>query len=742
MRARIGTTLILAAALLCGTSSRSRALVLGGGKVESDCLIALGVGDVEGNVPPFGPKALPSIQCTDCDPDCDGDGVGAANGSCTFGVRACVNAIGTFVACTAATITKAKAVAKPKGAPPIDLNLVPDGAKFVCSAERGVPVAVKRRKAGERPGTVPVSLRVSAADGRRDRDKFLLVCNPRPAGEACPGTTTTTTLPPQILGTPSGLRTTASVSGGPPRFVLRWNFDEGTIPVDTFLVHDGATVVATVPGSARAADVELLSGTGVHRFRVSAVSFDAITSTLSSELAIDTTPRAVMIADKTTDEVFELFSVVAGSGLEPTPISGPLVAGGDVQRFVLSPDGRNVAFEADKEIDGVVAIFVAPLDGSRAPVKVSGTFVAGGAPAQTLAFSPDGSRLAFTGDKLVDERVEVLVAPVDGSAEPVAVSGALAPDDDVEAAKFAWAPDGRHLAFVAGNAMALTAELFVADAAGGGQPTKVSGTLAEGLRVLNFAWAPDGSKLAFTAGFSDVRVAVPDGTSEPISVSGTLLPFATFNSFTPLWSPDSTRIAMSGDLLTDGVFEVFVMSADGVSGPFRVSGASQAFSDVVAFRWAPEGTRLVFSMDKNLDDADEVFIANASGGAEPIRVSGAFASGEEAFDPQWSPRGDRVAFVADGIVNGQFELFVAEADVVDGALPASGPIGPANDVFAFEWAPDGASLMLAGTLESAANQELFVTPAVGGSVPVKVSGTMQANGSANGLFFGFSRLGN
>jgi len=63
-------------------------------------------------------------------------------------------------------------------------------------------------------------------------------------------------------------------------------------------------------------------------------------------------------------------------------------------------------------------------------------------------------------------------------------------------------------------------------------------------------------------------------------------------------------------------------------------------------------------------------------------------------------------------------------------------------VFAFAWAPDGASLVLAGTLESASNQELFVTPAIGGSLPVKVSGTMQPNGNANGLFFGFSRLGN
>ena len=755
MTARPFAAVVFACALSAGIATPSPAFVLGDGrgKPDSDCLIALDGFDAA-DVVPFGPRALPSIQCTDCDPACDLDGVAVPNGRCDFVLRACVN-VGGVAACTPAALSRARAVAKRKGAAAIDLSPVPAGASLACGADTTVPVAVKTRKAGERPGTAQLVLLATAAARPRDRDKLLVVCNPRPAGDACPPATTTTTLPPPTLGTPFGLRTAAS-SAGPPAFALRWNFDEGTLPVDTFLVHesgasfadpDDATLVATLPGSARATDVQLRTGTGLRHFRVSAVSTDGTQTTLSPELAIDTTPRVAMIADKTTNDVFELFSVVPGSGAEPTPLSGPLVQDGDVDRFFFSPDGRRVVFSADKETNNLIELFVAPLDGSAEPKKISGTLVAGGAPQPFLvAFSPDGSRIAFTADEDVDERFELFVVPADGSTEPVAVSGTLVDGGDVDVDEFAWSPDGRRLAFIADKLVDGTNELFVADPAGGVEPTKVSGTLVEDGQVQGFAWSPDGTRLGLraskdTAVFDELFVARPDGASEPLKVSGVLPNFAPVNS-DPLWSPDSTRIAFSCDLLTNAVFEVFVTPADASSGPIRVSGASQAFSDIVNFKWAPDGTRLAFNMDKNLDNADEVFVANAAGGAEPIRVSGAYATDTEAFNVQWSPRGDRVAYFADANAAGQFELFVAAPDVVDGALEASGPVGAGNDVFQFAWAPDGASLAIVGSLETVGVSEMFVTPAVGGGLPVKVSGTMTAGGGVNSTFFGFAPLGN
>ena len=108
---------------------------------------------------------------------------------------------------------------------------------------------------------------------------------------------------------------------------------------------------------------------------------------------------------------------------------------------------------------------------------------------------------------------------------------------------------------------------------------------------------------------------------------------------------------------------------------------------------------------------------------------------------QWSPRGDRVAYFANPNVAGQEEAFVALADVVDGALPASGALDAGEDVFQLAWSPDGASLVLVGDLETNGVSEVFVTPAVGGGTPTKVSGTMTPGGGASSFTFGFAPLG-
>jgi Tol biopolymer transport system component len=558
---------------------------------------------------------------------------------------------------------------------------------------------------------------------------------------------TTTTLPPP----PTNLRI-ASRSDGPPAFDLRWN---GAPDVAAFVVYESATafttpddaaIAAVVPGPAPSAEIAIRTGTGERHFRASAVDFDGVESVLSDELVVDTTPRLVFQADKVTNDVFELWSVVAGSGAEPTNVSGTLVAGGDVDRFFLSPDGRRVVFSADKDTDNLIELYVAPLDGSTAPVKVSGPLVAGGAPQPFLvAWSPDGSKLAFTGDLRTDEVFELFVAPADGSTPPVAVSGTLVTGGDVALDGFAWSPDGTRLAFVADKQTDGTNELFVVPADGVTEPIEVSGTLVAGGQVQGFAWAPDGTRLAMlaskdTVGLNEIFVGTADGASEPTKVSGVLAPFASLNS-RPLWSPDSTRIAFSGDLLTNAVFEVFVTRADGLGVPLRVSGQSQAFSDIVSFRWSPDATRLVFNMDKNADNADEVFVVGAGGGEEPTRVTGPFVTDREAFNPQWSPRGDRVAYFADANVDQQFELFVADPFVADGAIEVSGPILAGADVFQYAWSPDGQRLAIVGSLETTTVSELFVTSPTGGP-PVKVSGAMAAGGGVNGTFFGWSPLSN
>src|SRR5262249_14370494 len=68
--------------VLAATTAAFAGIIPGGGEPADDCLAQL---DVAGAAGP------PIVECTDCDPTCDRDGVSSPNGSCTFDVGLCLN---------------------------------------------------------------------------------------------------------------------------------------------------------------------------------------------------------------------------------------------------------------------------------------------------------------------------------------------------------------------------------------------------------------------------------------------------------------------------------------------------------------------------------------------------------------------------------------------------------------------------------------------------------------------------
>ena len=136
------------------------------------------------------------IQCTDCDPNCDADGVNSANGSCTFKLKVCADeADGS---CTA---TELKRVTVKGRCGASALAPVPSGAAPSCGAEAGI--AVKLTKRGKKPGKCKITAKATSSSKPRriDKDALTLVCNPRPAGQACP-TTTSCTVPGNVTCQP------------------------------------------------------------------------------------------------------------------------------------------------------------------------------------------------------------------------------------------------------------------------------------------------------------------------------------------------------------------------------------------------------------------------------------------------------------------------------------------------------------------------------------------------------------
>jgi dipeptidyl aminopeptidase/acylaminoacyl peptidase len=175
------------------------------------------------------------------------------------------------------------------------------------------------------------------------------------------------------------------------------------------------------------------------------------------------------------------------------------------------------------------------------------------------AWSPDGSRLAFTSDR-TDKQQIYLINPQAGEADALTTV-----EDGVSS--FAWSPDGRSIAYKATEPKLARvkdrekkygefevvdqdhrmAHLFLIDVA-----TRATRPLTTGAFVVgSFEWSPDGKEIAFdhrinsdpaSGGTADISIVkVADGaTRKLVTQDGP--------DSHPVWSPDGSRIAFQSSM--------------------------------------------------------------------------------------------------------------------------------------------------------------------------------------------------
>lgn len=222
----------------------------------------------------------------------------------------------------------------------------------------------------------------------------------------------------------------------------------------------------------------------------------------------------------------------------------------------ISPDGTRIAFVSDR--DGTEDIFVMNADGSGVTNLTNDT-------AEDFApsWSPDGTRILFTSDR--DRPAEavfpldIFVMNTDGS-DPVN----LTPESTFHDQEAAWSPDGTQIAFSTNRVDGQSFDIFLMNA-DGSDPVRLTEGEDDFTRdEFTPAWSPDGGRIAYTAvcfcfffDSVDIEVVDADGSNPVALTSG-----PADNSF-PSWSPDGSRISFVSNRTGDD--EVFVMNADGSS---------------------------------------------------------------------------------------------------------------------------------------------------------------------------------
>ena len=263
--------------------------------------------------------------------------------------------------------------------------------------------------------------------------------------------------------------------------------------------------------------------------------------------------------------------------------------------------------------------------------------------------------LAATGLVAFESEGDIVVANADGSGRRPLIAA-----QDTQ-----WSPTfsrrGDRIAYWSAPKLGDPGSLFVADV-DGSDARLITGeqrfVVADALPAVN--WSPDDRRLAFSSDAGDLYVVNADGTD--------LHRIGDFSHqrIGPVWSPDGTLIAYTGQPLGDpySTTSSWVITPDGLDDQEVIPAEGRWEIANVNPSWSPDGRSLLVHTGVSFEGEDtDIYIAQRD--AAGRWTHRAIVAGPTSdYHPSWSNWGTQFSFIrlVEGSNPEQHQLMVADAD--------------------------------------------------------------------------------
>ncbi len=424
--------------------------------------------------------------------------------------------------------------------------------------------------------------------------------------------------------------------------------------------------------------------------------------------------RVVYIADQQTDETFELFSApIDGPASASIKLNPPLVAGGDVDYFEISADGKRVVYRADQQSDEVNELFSVPIDGpASASIKLNPPLVTGG-DVDHFGISPDGSRVVYRADQHINDVFDLFSAPITGPANAtVQLNSPLVAGRSVDG--FRISPDGSRVVYTSDEVSAGIFELFSVPITGpASSNVRLHRSVTQPRGVDRFQISPDSTRVVYRSNqrtsdaleLFSVPITGPDTASVQLSLDLS----KNLEVYSFRISPDSSRVVYVADWRADEVYELLSVPINGpASAGVGVDPPLPLGGDVHDFRISPDSRRVVYRADQRFDDKFELVSAPLAGGSL-VFLNRPLITGGDVRHHQISPDSRHVIYLADQETDNAIDMFrVPLTGPSDAGVALSPPQVAGREVFDFAFIPGRNWVVYHADQDTDEQNELYV----------------------------------